>query len=355
MEIGLLGLPRSGKSTLFHALTGGAHEGGAGDVHVAIVEVPDPRLDRLVDAIRPKRSVPATVHVIDLAGVVVGEGRGLTPQHLARIAACDAVCAVLRAHDDGSGIAPDPLADLETLLLEMTISDLAKIENRLERLRGHAQKVSGAEKKAAEAELAVLERLHPPLEEGKPIREIGLTGDEEPLIRGFQFLSQRPLLIVVNVDDAADTAAIEAALAPALSAQGTEHLFVNAEIEMEIAQLDTAEERKEFMADFGLTESVRDRLVQRLLHLLGLITFFTISDKEVHAWTVPAGTSALHAAGVIHSDMERGFIRAEVIHVDEFHAHGASLAEARRAGRLRTEGKTHAVQDGEILHVLFSV
>lgn len=354
MEIGLLGLPRSGKSTLFHALTAGEHESG-GEVHMAAVEIPDPRLDRLVEIYRPGRAVPVTVHVLDFAGVVAGAGKGLTPNLLARIGTCDAICAVLRAYDDGSGIAPDPAGDVENLILEMTISDLSKVENRLDRLRRHVHKISGAERQQTEAEVAVLERLHPPLEEGQPIRELGVTDVEEPLIRGFQFLSQKPLLVVLNIDEGTDAAALESALAPALSRQGVGHLTVNAEIEMEIALLDTADERAAFMADYGIAESARDRLVQRLHHLLGVITFFTVSEKEVHAWTVPAGTSALHAAGVIHSDMERGFIRAEVIHVDEFHVHGSSMAEARKAGKLRTEGKTYALQDGEILQVLFSV
>jgi GTP-binding protein YchF len=356
MQIGLLGLPRSGKTALFHALTGGAHEGGGGgDTHIAVIDVPDERLDRLVEVFRPKRSTPAVLQVVDLAGFSAGEGKGLTPQMLARLGTTEALCAVLRVFDDGSGDPPDPAGDLESLLLEMTISDLQKVENRLEKLPKQIMKLGGTERKAGEAELAVLERIRPALEEGTPIRSLGLTADEEPLMRGFQFLSLRPLLVVLNLGEGIDPSPHEAALAPALAQQGTELIALNAEIEMEIAQLDSEEDRRVFMEDFGLTEPGRDRLIRRLNDLLGLITFFTVSEKEVHAWQVPAGTPAQRAAGAIHSDMERGFIRAEVIHVDAFQASGSSMAEAKRHGQLRTEGKTYEVQDGEIFHVLFSV
>lgn len=178
MEIGLFGLPRSGKTTLLHALTGGEHESSQGDAHLAVIDVPDPRFDRLLETFNPRKIVPATVRVLDLAGVAAGEGKGMTPQLLARIGTTDALCTVIRAFDDGSGIAPDPEGDLENLLLEMTLSDLSKIENRLERLRKSVCKLSGEEKKSGEAELAALERIHPEVEAGKPIRELGLTEEE---------------------------------------------------------------------------------------------------------------------------------------------------------------------------------
>jgi hypothetical protein len=355
VEIGLLGLPLSGKTTLFHALTGGAREGSTGDARVAVVNVPDPRFDRLVETFRPAKRVPATVHIVDLAGIAAGEGKGLTPQHLARIGNTDAICAVVRGFDDGSGIAADPAGDLETLQLEMTLSDLQKVENRVEKLQKQVGKLTGAEKRTGEAELAVLLRLKPALEEGRAIRAAGVTPEEEPLIRGFQFLSQKPLLTVINTDDVAHVTADPATLIPAKLAAPKSVLAIHAEIEMEIAQLETPEERRAFMEDYGLAESARDRLVHQLYHLLGVMSFFSVSEKEVHAWTAPVGTPAQRAAGVIHSDLERGFIRAEVIHVDAFHACGGSLSEARKQGKLRTEGKTYEVQDGEIFHVLFSV
>ncbi|MBN1475155.1 redox-regulated ATPase YchF [Candidatus Sumerlaeota bacterium] len=356
MQIGLLGLPRSGKTALFHALTGGAHEGGGGgETHIAVIDVPDERFDRLVEVFKPKKATPATLQVVDLAGFSAGEGKGLTPQMLARLGTTDALCAVLRVFDDGSGDPPNPAGDLENLLLEMTLSDLQKVENRLEKLPKQIMKLGGAERQAGEAELAVLGRIRPALEEGTPIRALALTDEEEPLIRGFQFLSLRPLLVVLNLGEGVDPAPHQAALGPALAQHGTELIALNAEIEMEIAQLESEEDRRVFMEDFGLTEPGRDRLIRRLNHLLGLVTFFTVSEKEVHAWPIPAGTPAQRAAGSIHSDLERGFIRAEVIHVDAFRACGSSLAEAKRQGQLRIEGKTYLVQDGEIFHVLFSV
>lgn len=354
MEVGLFGLPRSGKTTLFTALTGSPAPHG-GEAHLAVVPVPDGRFDRLVAHFAPKKIVPATVQVMDLAGVAAGDGKGIPAQALAKIGTTDALCAVVRAFDDGSGLAADPRGDLENLALEMTLSDLQKVDNRLDRLRRSLGKLSGAEKTAGEAERTVLERLKPALEAGQAVRDAGLSAEEASLIRGFQFLSQKPLLVVLNVGEGADPAAAAAALAPGLAGHaGVEVLALNAAIESEIAQLESEDDRRTFLADYGLTESARDRLVQRLYGLLGLIQFFTVSEKEVHAWTIPAGTAAVEAAGAIHSDLARGFIRAEVIHVDEFSALG-SLAEARRAGKLRTEGKTYIVQDGDIFHVLFSV
>ncbi len=354
MQVGIFGLSRSGKTTLFRALTGET-SGGGDEVNIAVVEVPDERFTRLLPVFSPKKNVPATVQVLDFAGVAVGEGKGISAQMLARAGAAEALCAVLRDFDDGSGLSPDPVGDLENLLLEVTLSDLQKVENRLERLRKMVLKLAGAERKTAEAELVVLERLQPALEAGKPIRSLGITPEEEPLIRGFQFLSQKALLVVLNTGEGMDAAEQERALAAVLPGEATDLITVNAEIEMEIAQLDTPEERRAFMEDFGLAEPARDRLIQRLFALLGLITFYTVSEKEVHAWTVPAGSSAPTAAGTIHSDMERGFIRAEVIAVDEFFACGATLADARNVGKLRTEGKGYTVQDGDIFHVLFSV
>jgi GTP-binding protein YchF len=321
MEIGLLGLPRSGKTTLFHALTRGEHEsagGGATEAHIAVVSVPDARFGRLVEVFNPKKAVPATVRVVDLAGVAAGEGRGLTAQALALIGETDALCAVVRGFDDRSGIGADPAGDLDNLLLEMTLSDLQKVENRMQRLPKHIAKVSGAERQAAEAELDILGKIQRGLEANRPIRDLDLSAEDAMRVRGFQFLSQKPLLVVLNVGEGADAAAMERALAPALAHHAVELIALNAEIEMEIAQLDTEDERRAFMDDFGLAEPARDRLVQRLHALLGLISFFTVSEKEVHAWTIPAGTAAPRAAGAVHSDFERGFIRAEVIGVEEF-------------------------------------
>lgn len=359
MEIGLFGLPHCGKTTLFHALTGGAHEGatggGAAETHVAVVPVPDPRFDRLVEVFRPKKQVPAALRVVDLAGIAAGEGHGPSAQALALIGTTDALCAVLRGFDDGSGVAPDPARDLDRLGLEMILSDLQKVENRLERLGKQVGKVSGGERQAAEAEIALLQRLQAGLEANQPIRDLDLSAEERLRVRGFQFLSLKPLLVVLNIGEGVDPTPLERALGAALAHRGVECLTLNAEIEMEITRLESEEDRRAFMADFGLAESARDRLIRALQRLLGLITFFTVSEKEVHAWTVPAGTPAPQAAGAVHSDLERGFIRAEVIHVEEFLAHGASLAEARRLGKLRLEGKGYVLQDGDIFHVHFSV
>lgn len=354
MEVGLFGLPRSGKTTLFTALTGTPPPAG-GDAHLAVVDVPDPRFDRLLKVFEPKKIVPATVQVMDLAGISAGEGKGIPAQALAKIGTTDALCTVVRAFDDGSGIAPSPAGDLENLVLEMTLSDLQKVDNRLERLTKQLHKLGGSEKTQGEAELAALERLKPMLEEGRAVRDAGLSPEEVPLLRGFQFLSQKPMLVVLNLGDGVDAKAAAESLAPAMAGHvGVEVLALNAEIESEIAQLESDEDRRTFLADYGLTESARDRLIQRLYSLLGLIQFFTVSEKEVHAWTIAANTPAQAAAGAIHSDLERGFIRAEVIHVDEFFKIG-SLAEARKVGKLRTEGKAYLVQDGDIFHVLFSV
>ncbi len=361
MRIGIIGLPQSGKTTIFQALTGGqpvrpAFVEGL-QIQTAVVNVPDPRLEALSELFQPKRTVHAQVQYTDIGGLERGLGRagGLSGPLFNQIAQNDALLVVIRAFP--SAVVPhpegevDPARDLAIIQDELMLSDMALIERRLERLRERASKGgSPAEREANARETALLERLLAALEAGRPLRDEPLSPDEERMLRGYGFLTQKPMLIVVNQgDDPADDQPLpEVPESPRIAV-----LALRGKLEMELAQMEP-EEAAEFLSEFGIEELGLQRVVRASYEVLGQITFFTMNEEEIRAWALPRGGTALDAAATIHTDLARGFIRAEVIPYDQLLEAG-SLAEARRRGWLRLEGKEYQVQDGEVIYVRFNV
>jgi len=362
-KCGIVGLPNVGKSTVFNALTRTATAQAANfpfctiEPNIGEVAVPDPRLDRLAGIAGSRRAIPARLSFVDIAGLVKGasKGEGLGNKFLANIREVDAVAHVLRcfenpdvAHVDGR---VDPVADAETVETELMLADLESIERRLQTL---ARKVKGGDGFAIEQD-GLLRRAREALSQGRPARTLPVSADERRTWAGLQLLSAKPVLFVCNVDeaDAATGNAASAQVAEIAAEQGAATVVISAAIEEEIAQLDDSE-RAEFLSDLGLEEAGLDRMIRAGYDLLGLITFFTVGPKETRAWTVPKGTLAPQAAGVIHGDFERGFIRAETISYRDFVACGGEQA-AKDAGRMRAEGKSYVVADGDVLNVLFNV
>lgn len=366
MQIAIVGLARSGKTTVFNSLTkGDAATGGFGGmtVNTGVVKVPDDRLVRLTALFKPRKEVPADVTYVDLpAAATAGEGEShadIPADQLARLRNADALLHVVRAFSNDAVAHPllsvDPARDVEQLELEFTLADLGVVEKRLEKLTQSGKHGTAAEKEANERELAVLEKILPALTEGRPIRDVGLDADDSLRIRGFRFLTEKPVLVLLNVgeSDLGTADAMARDLASSIDHAMTDVAQLSARIEMEIGELDD-EEAQVFRDDLGLRGSSMERVIQASYRLLGLISFFTAGEDETRAWTVPNGASAVDAAGTIHSDLARGFIRAEVVGWEELLALG-SMAEARKQGRLRSEGKTYRVQDGDVIEVLFNV
>lgn len=366
MQIAIVGLAASGKTTVFNTLTRGHVEtGGFGglELHVGVVKVPDERLDRLAAIFHPKRIVHADVTYVDLpAPPASSEGRigteELPAEHLARLREADALVHVVRAFGDPAVPHPagfvDPVRDLEQLDLEFTLADLALADRRLERLRATGRHGTPAERDANEREEAVLRRLKEALEAGRPIRDVELESDQEKAIRGFRFLTQKPVLVLLNVGER-DLPGAGALVERIASDYEHHHALVDAlsaRIEMELGELEP-DEAAVFMAELGLAESSLDRVIRLSYRLLGLVSFLTAGPDEVRAWPIPDGASAVDAAGVIHTDLAKGFIRAEVVAYEDLVELG-STAEARRHGRLRSEGRTYRVRDGDVLEILFS-
>ncbi len=366
LRLVIVGLPQSGKTTVFNALTRseavtGGFSSAEGEANLATVKVPDPRLDALTPLFNPKRIVPADVQYLDVAGLARGVGEsGMGGQLLGQLAQANALVLVVRAFADANVPHPeetvDPLRDLETLLLEFTFSDLGIIEKRLARIEQTVGKLRGAEREQYEHEREALLRCQAALEENTPIREVELDEEEARLLRGFGFLTQKPALVLINVgeDQLGEPAKeIVAAARERFGRPGIEIDALAGKIEMEIAQLDP-DDAALFMADLGISESSLDRVIRLSYDLLGLISFFTVGPDEDRAWTIRRGATAVEAAGEIHSDIARGFIRAEIVAYDDLMATGG-MAEARKAGKLRLEGKTYVMQDGDIAHFLFNV
>ncbi len=357
--IGLVGLPNSGKSSLFNALTGGhalvaSHPFSTTETSVGIAQVPDHRLMALAEMSKSRKVVHAGVQLVDIAGLVAGSstGEGLGNRFLGGIREADAICLVLRAFEDPNvpGEA-DPVADLGVLELELVLADLQSAETQLERRR----KAAKADKSQA-PQIAALERAHEALSAGTPLYRAGLSAEDLAEVKSFFLLTTKPVLAVVNLgEDAASGAEAEAVIKPVADELGSaaQVLGVSVKLEAEAAELPEAE-RAELMEGLGLGEGALARVAQAAFRLLGRRTFFTTGDKESRAWTFRAGAKAPECAGVIHSDLQRGFIRAEVVHWDELLELG-SWSHARDAGKLRVEGKDYEVADGDVLEIRFNV
>lgn len=366
MQIAIVGLAGSGKTTVFNTLTRGhADTGGFGgmELHVGVVKVPDERLDRLAAIFKPKKIVHADVTYVDLpAPPASSEGHvgteDLPAEHLARLRDSDALLHVVRAFEDPANPHPegsvDPARDIDRLDTEFLLADLALVERRLERLKTSGRHGTPAEREANEREEAILVRLNAALESGSPIRDVALEPDEEKAIRGFRFLTQKPVLILLNVGegDLASAGERVAALAKAYDHRNALVDALSARIEMELGELEP-DEAAVFMEELGIAESSLDRVIALSYRLLGLISFLTAGPDEVRAWPIHDGSTAVDAAGAIHTDLAKGFIRAETVAYDDLLQLG-SLAEAKKHGKLRSEGKTYRVRDGDVVEILFS-
>ena len=356
MELGITGFPKAGKTTLFNLLTASEEAtdkfAKSTEAHVGVATVPDPRLDKLRDLFQPKKFTPATVKYVDIPGVE--KGQGASDLDLVELKGVDALVHVIRAFEDPEILHPegsvDAARDVASFDLELVLADLELVERRLERLRKDRKRVLTDQEKREETLLA--EVIRPALEEEKPLRTLDLAADDEKRLRGFQLLSAKPLLLVLNVgeDDLADASAESLGVEPG---PGTETVVMSLPIEAEIGQLSAGEQR-EFLADLGLETAGLERALTASYRLLGRISFFTVGADEVRAWTIRRDTPARAAAGAIHSDLERGFIRAEVVEWDELLERG-SLAACREHASLRIEGKDYLVRDGEVVHVRFNV
>ncbi|MEW5921011.1 MAG: redox-regulated ATPase YchF [Bacillota bacterium] len=358
MQIGLVGLPLTGKTTFFNLLTGAAEETGLSgkrEVYTGTAAVPDERIDFLARIYRPKKIFYAQIQFKDIPGVHRGDGAGTTSRLLEEVRAADALVQVVRAFKedmvDTAVGEPDPYSELTDFGVDLALADMVAVENRLNRLQGTRKPP-----KDALAQASVLQRVLNALENGQRLKEIELTDQERSLLADQNFLTEKPLIIVVNLDEEYWTAGDFPGRAKIL-AYGTEHqipvMEICARIELEINQL-PAEDRVEFMKDLHLNEPGINRLARAAYSLLGLISFFTIGADEVRAWTIRQGTEARKAAGKVHSDMERGFIRAEVFHWDDLKSTG-SAAAAREKGLFRLEGKEYVVRDGDIINFRFNV
>jgi GTP-binding protein YchF len=357
MQIALFGFPMTGKTTLFTLLTGiePAHH-ARNEVQIGIAKVPDPRLDKLTAMYNPKKRVPATVEYMDIAGIEKGEAAKVLP--VDKLRSADALAHVVRGfkdetvvHSEGS---IDPARDVLAMETEFILADMVVVEKRIEKLKLQIMKVQDADDKK---ELAVMERCLEALEAETPLRNLDLSEDDLRRIRGYTFLSLKPLLVVVNADEDDAGKLAEGAEAFGLGEleqrPGTHVIALSAKIEAEIAQLDE-DESAEFRADLGIGEPALDRTIQGSYDLLGLIAFFTVGEDECRAWTIRKGTVAQKAAGVIHSDIERGFIRAELVAYDDLMAAGAWNV-CRDQGTLRLEGKEYVFQDGDVVNFRFNV
>jgi GTP-binding protein YchF len=366
VQIAIVGLTGSGKTTVFNTLTRGhAETGGYGGVtmNVGVVKVPDERLDRLADIFKPKKIVHADVTYVDLpAPPPSTEGHvgteELPAEHLARLRDSDALLHVVRSFDDPSHPHPegsvDAARDLERLDLEFILADLAMTDRRLERLSTSGRHGTQSEREANEREERILGRLKEALEAGSPIRDVQLEPEDEKQIRGFRFLSQKPVLVLLNVGekDLADAPALVSSIAGAYPHEKALVDALSARIEMELGELEP-DEAAVFMEELGIAESGLDRVIALSYRLLGLVSFLTAGPDEVRAWPIVDGASAVDAAGVIHTDLAKGFIRAETVAYEDLLELG-SMAEAKKAGRLRSEGKTYRVRDGDVIEILFS-
>jgi GTP-binding protein YchF len=361
IKCGIVGLPNVGKSTLFNALTKAGIAAAnfpfcTIDPNIGVVPVPDPRLNQLAEIVKPQKLVPTAVEFVDIAGLVAGasKGEGLGNKFLAHIREVDAIAHVVRCfeHPDIVHVAGkiDPIADIETIDTELALADLESVDKALQRV----ERAAKANDKEALAKRPVLQKLAAGLNEGKSARSLGLDDDEKALVRDLFLLTLKPLMYIANVkeDGFANNPHLDKVRARA-AAEGAEVVPVCAAIEEELSQLDDAD-RDAFLKDMGLDEPGLNRVIRAAYKLLGLQTYFTAGEKEVRAWTVKRGATAPQAAGVIHTDFERGFIRAETVAYDDFIKYKGENG-AKDAGRLRLEGKEYLVKEGDVLHFRFNV
>lgn len=362
MQVGIVGLPASGKTTLFSTLTGqdisALHEGRKIEVHRGVVKVPDKRLDELAEIFQSKKWFPATIEYIEVGGIEKEQAKtqGFDPQFLQVLKTTNMICVVIRAfeneyhpHSEGN---IDPLRDMQIVETEFLLSDLSIVENRIHKLEKELQKSKDEE---GFKELELMKRCLPFLEAEKPLREMDFTEDEELRMRGFQFLSAKPMLVVVNIGEK-EIGKENEVLAKFAEYQNKPNLSIislSVEIEQEISQLEN-EDARLFLSDLGIQEPALNKLIRTSYDLLNLISFFTHNEDECRAWTIKKGTNAQKAAGVIHTDFEKGFIRAEVINYEQFMEH-KSIARCRDLGLLKLEGKNYIVQDGDIITIRFNV
>jgi len=359
MKLGIIGLPQSGKTTIFNALTRGSApttaSAGRIEVHTSVVDVPDPRVDKLSAMFKPKKTVYAKVTYADIAGLETGSLRqaqsnaasGFSGQLLNQLTQMDGFILVIRSFADDNVPHPagtlDPLRDVETMLGELLLNDLIAVERKLERLTDERKK-GGTDKVLNERQTTLFSRLHETLNEGTPLRKAGFSPEEEKELSSFGLLSRKPILTLFNLSEgqSAPSATLDH---PSVAMQG--------KLEMEIAQL-SPEDAAVFMQEYGIQEPSLNRMIRLSYDLLNLQSFFTVGEDEVRAWTTRRGASAQQAAGEIHTDLQRGFVRAEVVAYEDLTSLG-SMNEAKAKGKLRLEGKEYPVQDGEIVHIRFNV
>ena len=364
MKAGIVGLPNVGKSTLFNCLSNAKAQSAnypfcTIEPNIGVVNVPDPRLNKLEELVKPERVIPATVEIVDIAGLVKGasKGEGLGNQFLGNIRETDAILHVLRCFDNDNVVhvdgSVDPIRDKETIDMELQLKDLETAEKKLDKVKRAARTGN----KEAQAEEAVLLKIKEGLESGLSVRAIDIDEDtRDEYVKPLQFITDKPVMYVCNVDENAAVSGNDYVdkVKQAVKDENAEVIVLAVGTEADITELDDYEERQLFLADIGLDEPGSAKLIRGAYSLLNQQTYFTAGEKEVRAWTVNIGATAPQAAGVIHTDFEKGFIRAEVIKYDDFVTYG-SEAKVREAGKLGIEGKTYIVKDGDVMHFLFNV
>ncbi|MBQ4515037.1 MAG: redox-regulated ATPase YchF [Anaerolineaceae bacterium] len=355
MKLGIVGLPQSGKTTIFNALTRGTQPTGTVtgkiEVHEAVVDVPDDRVDKLAEMFNPKKTIYAKVTYDDISGLDGSAKSGISGELLNKLAQMDGFIHVVRCFENENVVHPngsiDPLRDIASMESDFILNDTISVERRLERLHDEKKKGGGRDKAVIDREIELFDRMHECLSEEKPLRSLGLSDDEKRSLSGFGMLSLKPILILLNLDETQD--------APSIPDQGAETMVsaIRGKIEMEIAQL-PEEDAEMFMEEYGITELALKQIIKLSYDLLDQQSFFTAGADECRAWTTSRHATAPEAAGVIHTDLQKGFIRAEVVAYDDLMELG-SMNEAKAKGKLRLEGKEYLVKDGDILNIRFNV